>query len=126
MGIHGERGIRRGELKPADEVTAELMDAIIKDFQLESGAEIAVLVNGLGSTPLEELYIVYRKIAQILGEKDIKVYRNYIGEFATSMEMGGFSITLLKLDDELKELLDAPAQSPFFIQPGPGGIVSGR
>ena len=87
---------------------------------------MAVLVNGLGSTPLEELYIVYRKIDRILGDKGIKVYRNYVGEFATSMEMGGFSITLLKLDDELKELLDAPAQSPFFIQPGPGGIAGGR
>lgn len=98
------------------------MDEIIEDFPLESGAEVAILVNGLGATPLEELYIVYRKAYEILQDAGITVYRNYIGEFATSMEMGGFSITLLKLDEELKELLDAPAQSPFFLQPGPGGV----
>ena len=126
MGIHGERGIHRGELQPADEVTRQLMDKIIADFPLGSGAEVAVLVNGLGATPLEELYIVYRKIYQMLQDAGIAVYRNYIGEFATSMEMGGFSITLLKLDDELKELLDAPAQSPFFLQPGPGGVDGGN
>ncbi|NMB24512.1 MAG: dihydroxyacetone kinase subunit DhaK [Firmicutes bacterium] len=123
MGIHGERGIHRGELRPADEVTTKLMDEIIGDLPFESGAEVAVLVNGLGATPLEELYIVYRKVHEILQGAGIRVYRNYIGEFATSMEMGGFSITLLHLDDELKELLDAPAKSPFFLQPGPGGMV---
>ena len=126
MGIHGERGIHRGELRPADEVTKQLMDSIIADFPLGSGAEVAVLVNGLGATPLEELYIVYRKAYEVLQAAGIKVYRNYIGEFATSMEMGGLSITLLKLDDELKELLNAPAQSPFFLQPGPGGICCGN
>ena len=118
MGIHGERGIHRGELRPADEVTSQIMDRIMADFPLASGEEVAVLVNGLGATPLEELYIVYRKVHEILQGAGIAVYRNYVGEFATSMEMGGFSITLLRLDDELKELLDAPAQSPFFVQPG--------
>ena len=75
-----------------------------------------MLINGLGATPLEELYIIYRKVNQILSSLQVMIYRRYIGEFATSLEMSGCSITLLKLDDELKSLLDAPASSPFFLQ----------
>lgn len=76
------------------------------------------MINGLGATSKEELYIIYRRAAQILKAKGIKVYRPYIGEFATSMEMAGMSITLMKLDEELKKLLDAPAYTPFFEQRG--------
>ena len=117
MGIHGEPGIERGKLKTADEIAETIMEAILADGPYTRGDEVSVLVNGLGATPLEELYIVYRKVDAILLEKGIKVYRNYVGEFATSMEMAGMSITLMKLDEELKRLLDAPAYSPFYAQP---------
>lgn len=116
MGIHGEHGIERTKLTTADDVVEKIVNKIIEDLPYESGDEVSVLVNGLGSTPLEELYIAYRKTYQILKEKNIKIYSNYIGEFATSMEMGGLSITLIKLDNELKELLDCRAYSPFFQQ----------
>lgn len=117
MGIHGEPGINRGKLKTADEITETIMKAILNDGPYGVGDEVSVLVNGLGATPQEELYIVFRKIADILEDKAMKVYRSYVGEYATSMEMAGMSITVMKLDDQLKRLLDAPAYSPFFAQP---------
>lgn len=116
MGIHGEPGTRRGKMISADEIVNEMMDAILPDLPYEKGDEVAVLVNGLGGTPLEEQYVVYRQIDKILKEKGIAVYHSYVGEYATSMEMAGFSISLLKLDAELKELLAAPADTPFFKQ----------
>lgn len=116
MGIHGETGIRKGKLEPADAITIEMMDKIIADIPYVSGDEVAVLVNGLGATTLDEQYIVTRKIDQILKEKGIKVHKYYVGEYVTSLEMAGFSISLLKLDNELKKYLDAPAQTPFFVQ----------
>lgn len=118
MGIHGEPGISRGKLQPADVVAEDMVARLLADLPLGKGDEVAVLINGLGSTPLEELYIIYRQVAKILAGEGIEVYRNYVGEFATSLEMAGCSISLLKLDDELKELLDAPANSPFFVQFG--------
>ena len=117
MGIHGEPGINRGKLKTADEITQTIMDAILNDGPYFEGDEVSVLVNGLGATPLEELYIAFRKVADILKDKAIKIYRSYVGEYATSMEMAGMSITIMKLDAQLKQLLDAPAYSPFFAQP---------
>jgi len=117
MGIHGEPGIKRGKLKTADEIATVIMDAILSDGPYSNGDEVSILVNGLGATPQEELYIVYRKVDQILKEKGIRIYRNYIGEYATSMEMVGMSVTLIKLDKELKQLLNAPAYTPFFAQP---------
>ncbi|AEV28044.1 dihydroxyacetone kinase [Sphaerochaeta pleomorpha str. Grapes] len=116
MGIHGETGIRRGKLETADEITVEMLDQILADLPFYSGDEVAVLVNGLGATPLDEQYIVTRKIDEHLAGVGIKVHRYYIGEYATSLEMAGFSISLMKLDDELKTYLDAPAQTPFFVQ----------
>jgi dihydroxyacetone kinase-like protein len=116
MGIHGEAGIRRGKLRPADEVADEMMPPILEDLPYSSGDEVAVLINRLGATPKEEMYIIYRRIDQILQEKGISVFHAYVGEFATSMEMAGFSISLLKLDDELKQLLSKPASTPFFEQ----------
>lgn len=116
MGIHGETGIRRGKIEPADQIVDEMLEKIINDIPYVSGDEVAVLVNGLGATPLDEQYIVTRRINQYLKDKGIKVYRYYVGEYATSIEMAGFSISLLKLDDELKGYLDAPAQTPFFVQ----------
>lgn len=116
MGIHGETGIRRGKLEPADQIVTEMLDKIVADIPYVSGDEVAVLVNGLGSTPLDEQYIVTRKIDQYLKEKGIKVHRYYVGEYATAIEMAGFSISLLKMDDELKKYLEAPARTPFFTQ----------
>ncbi|HBG08625.1 dihydroxyacetone kinase subunit DhaK [Candidatus Darwinibacter acetoxidans] len=117
MGIHGEPGITRGKLKTADEIAETLLEAILNDGPYESGDEVAVLVNGLGATPQEELYIVYRRAHEILQEKGLKVFHVYVGEFATSMEMAGMSLTVFKLDEELKRLLKAPAYTPFFAQP---------
>lgn len=116
IGIHGEPGIGKGELKSADEIVEKIMESILEDLPYQSGDEVSVLVNGLGATPKEELYLVYRKVAQILKDKKITVYHPYIGEFATSMEMAGMSISLLRLDHELKELLKKSADTPFFVQ----------
>jgi dihydroxyacetone kinase-like protein len=116
MGIHGEPGIHRGQLKPAADVVDTMMSAILKDLPFRKDDEVAVLINGLGATPKEELYIAYHRIDQILKECGISVFHVYVGEFATSMEMAGFSISLLKLDDEMKQLLAKPARTPFFEQ----------
>lgn len=116
MGIHGETGIRRGKLETADQITEEMLEKIVADIPYMSGDEVAVLINGLGATTLDEQYIVTRKVDAVLKEKGIKTYRYYVGEYATSLEMAGFSISLLKLDEELKKYLDAPAQTPFFVQ----------
>jgi dihydroxyacetone kinase-like protein len=116
MGIHGERGIRRGSLLSADQIVDEMLPAILEDLPLERGDSVSVLVNGLGATPKEELYILFRRVHEGLGERGICVFNNYIGEFATSMEMAGASLSLLKLDAELTRLLSAPAHTPFFCQ----------
>jgi dihydroxyacetone kinase-like protein len=116
MGIHGEPGIDKGPLKSADEVVEQMLSAIIADLPYEKGDEVAVLMNGLGATPKEELYIMFRKVSRMLKEQGISVFHVYAGEFATSMEMAGASISLLKLDDELKRYLSMPAVTPFFEQ----------
>ncbi|MBM7854812.1 dihydroxyacetone kinase-like protein [Desulfohalotomaculum tongense] len=116
MGIHGEPGTKRTKIQPADQVVEHLMDKILGDISLNEGDEVAVMINGLGATPLMEQFIINRKVSQILKEKGIKTHKTYVGEFMTSIEMAGFSITILKLDEELKELLDAPADTPAFKQ----------
>lgn len=115
MGIHGEQGVRRGKLQTADEISQQLIDPILADMPL-AGSEIAIMVNSLGATPLEELYIMYNHLLPHLKRRDVRIYRPYIGRFATSMEMAGASLTVMKLDDKLKRLLDAPASTPFFDQ----------
>lgn len=117
MGIHGEPGVRRGRLETADQIASELMTAILDDLPFRAGDQVGVLVNGLGATPKEELYLLYRRAAAILAERGIQVHRVWVGEHATSLEMAGASISLIRLDDELRRLLDAPADSPFFVQP---------
>lgn len=114
IGIHGEPGIHRGPLETADEIAEHLVRPIIDDLELSSGDRVAVLVNGLGATPLEELYVLYRRVHLIATELGITIERAYVGEYATSLEMAGASISLLALNDERLALLDAPAQSPFF------------
>jgi len=116
MGIHGETGIRRGKLEPADQIVDEMLEQIVADFPLADRDEVDVLINGLGSTTLDEQYIVTRRIDQHLKNIGIKVHKYYVGEYATALEMAGFSISLLKLDDELKCLMEMPACTPFFCQ----------
>ena len=116
MGIHGEQGVERVKMRTADEIAATLVDRVVNDMPFVAGDEVAVLVNSLGATPLEELYVLYRKIDDLLREKGLVLHRPYVGRYACSMEMQGMSLSLMKLDDELKRLLDAPADSPFFKQ----------
>ena len=111
IGIHGEPGTHREMLKSADEIVDLLLAKILADLDY-SGSEVAVMVNGCGATPLMELFIVNDHVQDVLAAKGINVYRTFVGEYMTSLEMEGFSISLLKLDDELKELLDAPAETP--------------
>ncbi len=118
MGIHGEAGLRRGPLLSADAIVEEILPALIDDLKLNAEDEAAVLINGLGATPLEEQYLINRKVNELLTKAGISVYRTYVGEYATSLEMAGMSITLFKLDDELKPLLDAQADTPLFKQFG--------
>lgn len=113
IGIHGEPGTHKEKLTTADEITAHLLECILKDIDFE-GSEVAVMINDSGATPLMELYIVGNKVSDILKEKGIKVYKNFVGHYMTSIEMAGFSISLLRLDDELKQLLDAKADTVGF------------
>jgi len=114
MGIHGEAGVHRGTLESADSIAERLTRAVIDDIPITKEDRVAVLVNGLGATPQEELYILYRRVRQILDTEGISIHRSLVGEY---LEMAGASLTLLRLTDELVPLLDAPAKSPFFAQP---------
>lgn len=116
MGIHGEPGIERTKVMPAKELAYALLDRIVVDLPYVKGDEVCVMVNGLGATPLEELYIIFSEVNEYLKEKGIKVFHTFIGEMATSMEMAGGSVTLLKLDDELKKLICKPCSTPFYKQ----------
>lgn len=113
MGIHGEPGVMRSPLLTANEIAQRLVPELIKDQALTKGDRIALLVNGLGATAQEELYILYKNVAEILMSKEIQIEECFIGEYATSMEMSGASISVMKLDDELLELLRQPASTPF-------------
>ena len=112
LGIHGEAGVRKGDIKSADEITTELMDIILKE--IGNASKVSVLVNGLGSTPLMELYIMYKKVNEILQSNKIEIHSSFVGEYVTSLEMNGASITLLKLDEELQPLLENPAHCSMF------------
>jgi dihydroxyacetone kinase len=116
MGIHGEPGTSREPLLAADQIADRLLDTILADMAVTSETPVALLVNGLGATPPEELYILYRRVHRRLQEQGVGVYRAYVGEYATSLEMAGASLTVFRLDDRLIPLLDAPAESPFFVQ----------
>lgn len=116
IGIHGEPGTHREAIRSADEIAQQLVDKILAENIYNSGDEVAVMINGLGATPLMELYILSHKVQAILKEKGLKMVKTYVGNYMTSLEMAGCSVTLLKLDDELKELLLAPADTPALVQ----------
>ncbi|SNX54566.1 dihydroxyacetone kinase subunit DhaK [Thermoanaerobacterium sp. RBIITD] len=116
IGIHGEPGTHREKIKDAKGIVTELMNKIITDLPYKENDEVALMINGLGSTPLSELFVANKEVNEYLLGKNIKVYKTFVGEYMTSLEMSGFSITLLKLDDELKSLLDAKADTPAFRQ----------
>ena len=113
MGIHGEPGISREKLKSANDLTDDICNRILNDFNL-SDQEIGLMINSLGATPLEELYIVSRRVVENFNKKNIKIFKNYVGRYATSMEMAGMSVTVLKLNNNIKEFLLAPSNCPFW------------
>ena len=110
IGIHGEPGRRREQMSSADEIADGMLEAIVSDLPYESGDEVAVMVNGLGGTPISELYLLYGHVHESLEQRGIKPVRSYVGEYCTSLEMAGASLTLVRLDDELSELLSEPAE----------------
>ncbi len=110
VGIHGEPGRRRAKIESADAIVDELLHAIVPDLPYTSGDEVALMVNGLGGTPISELYVLYGAAHSRLAEQGITVSRSYVGEYCTALDMAGASITLVKLDDEIKSLLEAPAE----------------
>ena len=114
MGIHGERGIYRSAIKTADEISDEMLDHLTTDLPLAKGDRISLLVNSLGATPQEELYIMYRRLKSRLDAMGVTIVAPLVGRYATSMEMTGATLTLLKLDDELERRLKAPAHCAFW------------
>ncbi len=116
LGIHGEPGIKRVKMQTADEIVTELLDALLADSGIKAGDEVATYVNGLGSTTLMELMIMNRKLKMLLDEKGIKIHNMEVGSHVISQEMAGASISLMKLDEELKEYYDMPCRSPFYVR----------
>jgi dihydroxyacetone kinase-like protein len=116
IGIHGEPGTHRESISTADQTVDTLLDKILAEGIYAAGDEVAVMVNGMGGTPLSELYICNNRVAAVLADKGIKIAKTIVGNYMTSLDMEGFSITLLKLDDELKAYLNAPADTPAFTQ----------
>jgi dihydroxyacetone kinase-like protein len=114
VGHHGEPGTAKIKVRAADEITEMMLNDVLKDLPFHSGDEVAVLINGLGGTPPLELYICYRRVRQILDQEKIRIYKPFVGEFFTALEMAGFSVTLMKLDEELRKLLDAHADTPYY------------
>jgi phosphoenolpyruvate---glycerone phosphotransferase subunit DhaK len=115
VGIHGEPGRRRAKRGSANEIVSLLLDAIVPDLPYKKGERVALMVNGLGGTPLSELYVLYGIAHDQLKKRGIEVARNYVGEYCTSLEMAGASLTLVRLDDELDRLLGAPAETPIRV-----------
>ncbi len=116
IGHHGEPGIEVVPIETADKMAKRMTDIVLPDYPFESGDEVIVLVSGLGATPVMELYVLYNEIEKILEKKGIRVHRSYVGNYFTSLEMSGATLTVMKLDDELKTLMDMPAYSMGFKQ----------
>ncbi|QIQ01384.1 dihydroxyacetone kinase subunit DhaK [Streptomyces liangshanensis] len=115
VGIHGEPGRRREKLRSADSLVEELLTAVVEDLPYVSGDGVALMVNGLGGTPLGELYLVYGQAHKQLVERGVEIRRSYVGEYCTSLDMAGASLTLVRLDDEIADLLAAPAEIPVHV-----------
>jgi dihydroxyacetone kinase-like protein len=115
VGIHGEPGRRRAKLVSADEIVDELLGAVVPDLPYSSGDEVALMINGLGGTPISELYLLYGIAHEKLAAQGIAVGRSYVGEYCTSLDMAGASLTLVKLDDEIRGLLEAPAEIAYRV-----------
>ena len=118
VGIHGEPGIKRENIMTADELAERMVPSLLKELSVND-EEISVMINGFGSTPLQELYLFNNAVAKVLAEKNISVYRVFVGNFMTSIDMLGASVSFLKMDDELKEMLDFPSDAPGFKVSGP-------
>jgi dihydroxyacetone kinase-like protein len=116
MGQHGEAGTGRMQLKSADETAEIMLNMLLEDLGVKSGEEILVLINGAGATTLMELLIVFRRVAQLLTTKKIKLVRSAVGEFITTQEQAGFQMLIARMDPELIKLWDAPADAPFFVR----------
>ena len=116
IGIHGEPGTHREKISSVNEISDKLLAKIFAENIYNAGDEVAVMVNGMGGTPLMELLVANKHVKEVLASKNIKVAKTLVGNYMTSLDMAGFSITLLKLDDELKKLLLAPADTPAFVQ----------
>ena len=114
MGIHGEPGIKREKLRSADQLSDDLCKRILGDYKLNAEDQVSIMINSLGATPLEELYIVSKRVHENFSKLKIKITKSYVGRYATSMEMAGMSITVFKLNDELKKYLSLPSECPFW------------
>jgi dihydroxyacetone kinase-like protein len=117
VGIHGEPGRRRTALARADQIVDEVFEAVASDLPFEKGDRVGLMINGLGGTPVSELYLLYRKAALNCSDRGYEVVHNYVGNYCTSLEMAGMSLTLIRLDDELIELMEAPASIPIRVFP---------
>ena len=117
MGLHGEPGVERMKLLPADATVERIIPQLIEDLPYRGGDEVILIINGDGATTRMELFIVNRKIRMMLADAKIQVYATDIGEFCTSQEMKGASVTLIKVDEELKRLYEAPCKSSFYVRP---------
>lgn len=115
VGLHGEPGRKRTKIMSANEIIDLITQNCLEDLPFKKGDEVAVMVNGLGGTPLMELYVSYNRVAQILNKAGIKVYKSYVNEYCTSLDMAGLSVSILRLDGEMKELLDYPVDIPYSI-----------
>ncbi|MFC7274859.1 dihydroxyacetone kinase subunit DhaK [Paractinoplanes rhizophilus] len=115
VGIHGEPGRERRKMRSADEIVDDMLEAVVTDLPYQQGDRVALMINGLGGTPISELYICYRRAHQRLAERGITVGRSYVNEYCTSLDMAGASLTLVRLDDEIEELLRAPAEAAIRV-----------
>ena len=115
MGIHGEPGIKREKLRKADLLVDDLCKLIFEDFELSNSDKVSIMINSLGATPLEELYIVSKRVNEIFKKKELEIFKSYVGRYATSLEMAGMSISVLKLDDDIKKALIDHSECPFWI-----------
>lgn len=115
VGIHGEPGRRRTKLEPVHEIAKEMFEAVSKDIPFKSGDRVAVMINGMGATPISELYIAYREVALLCEKEGFVIAKNYVGNYCTSLDMAGFSLTMVQLDDEIEALLNEPAEIPVRI-----------